>query len=97
MEPCPSPLTLQRIVSARWSPYVAETLKNWSRETLEAPGACTSRRAGDCDACRALQKIVSLRWSEALSERIQLAARDALDRPPLRRPAASESMAAMAY
>lgn len=75
---CPSPTTLQRIASARWTPYVAATWQNWSREALTVEGACGNRRAVDCEACRALQSITTLNWGHSLGERIQQTARLAL-------------------
>ncbi len=75
---CPSPIALQRITNARWTPYVANTWRNWAREALMAADACASCRAGDCDACKALQKIATLPWNEALGESIVQTARHAL-------------------
>lgn len=75
---CPSPIALQRIANARWTPYVANTWRNWAREALMAEDACASRRSGDCDACRALQKIAALPWSGSLGESIVQTARHAL-------------------
>ena len=77
---CPSPIALQRIATARWTPYVANTWRNWSREALMAEDACASRRASDCEGCRALQKIVGLPWTNTLGERIAQTAHDALGR-----------------
>lgn len=75
---CPSTIALQRIATARWTPYVANTWRNWSREALMAEDACASRRAVDCDGCRALQKIVVLPWTNTLGERIAQTAHDVL-------------------
>ncbi|HET9033856.1 MAG TPA: hypothetical protein VFN25_13255 [Dokdonella sp.] len=76
--PCPSPITLQRIASARWTPYVAATWQNWTREALAAEDACGQLRASDCEACLTLQAINTLDWSDTLGQRIQQAAREAL-------------------
>ena len=81
---CPSPLTLQRIAVARWTPYVADTLQLWCRNALAAPEACSNCRPTDCDACRALHEIAELGWSEALGENIQRIAREALGRSRFR-------------
>ncbi len=75
---CPSPITLQRIAGARWTPYVAATWQNWSRRALAVEGACSNQRAVDCEACRALQSITTLPWGDALGERIQKKAHEAL-------------------
>ena len=75
---CPSPIALQRITNARWTPYVGDTWRNWAREALMAVDACASCRAGDCEACKALQKISALPWSEALGESMVQTARDGL-------------------
>ena len=93
---CPSPVTLQRIAGARWTPYVADTLQLWCRTALAAHGACTTSRPDDCDACRALQKIAELSWSDALGENIQRIAREALGQARFRKPAESASLHASA-
>ena len=75
---CTSPITLQRIASARWTPYVAATWQSWSRDALAEEDACGSLRSSDCDACRTLQAIATLGWGNKLGERIQQTAREAL-------------------
>lgn len=75
---CPSPIALQRIADARWTPYVGDTWRHWARAALMAADACASCRAGDCDACKALQKISALPWSDVLGESMVLTARNAL-------------------
>ena len=77
---CTSPITLQRITNARMTPHVADTWRNWAQAALIGADACASRRAGDCDACKALQKISAMAWSEALGAGMLLMARDALGR-----------------
>lgn len=81
---CPSVATVQRIASARLTPYVADTLQNWSREALEAPQACVNLRPDDCEACRTLREIATLPWTERLGEQIQELARRALGLNALR-------------
>lgn len=76
--PCTSPETLQRIACARLTPYTADTFKRWSQSALDAPGACSNSRAGDCAACQVLQRIVLMRWSENIGQRIQEAAYEEL-------------------
>jgi hypothetical protein len=93
---CPSPVTLQRIAGARWTPYVADTLQLWCRNALAAHGACTTSRPDNCDACRALQKIAELRWSDALGETIQRIAREALGQSRYCKPAAPVALHASA-
>lgn len=75
---CPSPIALQRITNARWTPYVGDTWRDWARKALMATDACANCRAGDCDACKALQRISALPWSEALGECMVQTAREAL-------------------
>lgn len=93
---CPSPITLQRIASARWTPYVAATWQNWSREALTEEDACGSLRAKDCEACLALQTISTLHWCDALGEHIQQAARAALGRRTFPKLVKSETVCASA-
>ncbi|MBL0162332.1 MAG: hypothetical protein IPP82_01435 [Xanthomonadales bacterium] len=90
---CPAHSTLQRIAAARWTPYVAETLRQWSREALTEPHACPNSRAHDCPACSVLREIGKLGWETSLARQIQEKARETLDRldrttpisrPPLR-------------
>ncbi len=90
---CPAHSTLQRIATARWTPYVAETLRQWSREALTESGACANSRAHDCAACSVLREIGKLGWETSLARQIQDKARETLDRlnrnvpmsrPPLR-------------
>ncbi len=75
---CAALSTLERIAAARWTPYVAETLRQWSREALNDPGACPSRRAHDCSACSVLREIGTLAWETNLAREIQDKARETL-------------------
>ncbi|HOX71174.1 MAG: hypothetical protein WAS23_15985 [Dokdonella sp.] len=75
---CPAHDALVRIASARWTPYIADTLRKWSRDALNDPAACTSTRTHDCVACSALRKIGNLEWDIALARQIQDKARETL-------------------
>lgn len=77
---CPAYSTLQRIAAARWTPYVAETLRQWSRDALTEPGACPNSRAHDCPACSVLREIGKLGWETSLARQIQDKARETLER-----------------
>lgn len=77
---CAALSTLERIASARWTPYVAETLRQWSREALNDSGACASRRAHDCPACSVLREIDTLSWETNLARKIQDKTRETLKR-----------------
>lgn len=83
---CTALVTLQRIATARWTPYVAETLRQWSREALSDPGACPNIRAHDCPACSVLREIGKLGWETNLARQIQDKAREALSPPGQRVP-----------
>lgn len=93
---CPSPITLQRIASARWTPYVAATWQTWSREALTADAVCSRIRARDCEACQTLQTIATLHWCDTLGEHIQQAARAALGRRTFPKLVKSETVCASA-
>ena len=93
---CDALSTLQRIAAARWTPYVAETLRQWSREALNAPGACANSRAEDCVACGVLREIGTLTWESGLARQIQDTARDTLNRLGQRIPASRPPLRALA-
>ncbi|MEO7014630.1 MAG: hypothetical protein ABI127_09990 [Dokdonella sp.] len=88
--------TLQRIAAARWTPYVAETLRQWSRATLNDPSACPNSRAQDCVACSVLRDIGTLDWETGLARQIQDKARETLKRLDPRVPASRPPLRALA-
>ena len=92
---CAALSTLERIAAARWTPYVAETLRQWSREALSNPGACPSSRAPDCPACIVLREIGALGWETNLARRIQDKARETLKHLGQRVPLAHPTLRAL--
>lgn len=92
---CTALTTLERIAAARWTPYVADTLRQWSRDGLNDPGACVNSRAHDCSACSVLREIGTLGWEPNLARQIQDKARETLKRLGQRLPTAHPNLRAL--